>query len=724
MQVRGLESNSCYVFELPDPPAKKLIYGWDKPIEEQYWVRPYQYTDEEYYRLTPDEQDEVFETEDLRCREGFWFMNKGEPVYLTGDNYFYLTHWTSQGKHFSFIKNQTLDFYFYDFCEKDPKCFGSIELKPRQEGSTAKKLAIFVNRAIRTPYMHFAIQSKTGDDAKNVNFKGITQGYNNIPHMMKPRVRTEDAANELRFSRSAKKNTNKKGSADFDIDDAEDKAMYLDSWIDWKTTSVNGYDGKHIFMFILDEYFKWNGADVYETWKTVRRALGDKFEMWGKAFLLSTMGTDDEKEKVSEWAIQNGKKLWDESSYLEKDELGYTKSGLYRWFVYTTKSKRGTFLNKYGEVDEAEVLRVLMIERKNATDYRSRVTVIRQDPINPQEALATMSGADSIMFPNIHERLLERYNYLKDYEPTPERPVKYLQGKLEWVNNERFGKVKFIADAEGIKDSERGRFAIAYFPDIAGHGMANRVKEIGQDMFMPFADSPFVVGLDNVEYEEVQYGEGSKPAFHIKCKYNIHDPELSDVYCLEYFGRPEIPLYYEDVFKALFFYGAKINIERQSAQSLFFALRVNGMKGFIMKRPSTNQWNKKTDKDTALGNPTSARSIQAGLEYCENYFSPPNPEFNDNEKDNLKYFWFDRTLKQFIDIPNKDIKKYDLVSSMIQTEFASQLVKKRRIIEAHQEIQNQSDDKPQREKITAIDYLFPIYKNGQIMTHGELNRRR
>lgn len=718
MQVRGLESNSCYVFELPDPPAKKLIYGHDKHVGDQFWVRPYSMSDEDFSHLSYERQSEIVELETIRRTEGFWFMNGGEPIYLTGDNYFFLTYFTSEGNHFDIIKNQVLDHYFYDYCEKDQFCFGSIELKPRQEGSTAKKQSIFLNKGTLTPYKHFGIQSKTGDDAKNVNFKGISQAFNELPYWMKPRVRSENIMTDLTFAQAAKKYAGKnKSSSGYNVEEGKDKELYLNTRIDWKSTEVKSYDGKHLFRYILDEFAKWENCDAYETWRTVKRALGDEFDMWGKAYLLSTLGTDDEKEKVSEQAIINGVKLWNESSFFEKDSLGYTQTGLYRWFIYTTRSKRGKALDKYGNVDEEMVHRTIAERLKNAPDARARRTIIRQDPRSPQEALATLSSDEGTIFPNIRERLEERHSYLKDYEPTEERPLKYIVCRLEWVNNERFGKVKFVPD-------EKGRFQIAYLPEIAGKGMGNRIKEIGQDIFIPFADSPYVVGLDNVEYEEVQYGEGSKCSFHIKIKYNIYDPELSDVYCLRYSGRPDIPTLYEDIYKALFLYGAKINIERQSAQSLFFALKVNGMKGFIMKRPASNQWNKRTDKDTALGNPTSPRSIQAGLELCENYFSPPNAETNDNEKDNLKYFWFDETIKQFLDFNMKNKTKYDDVSSMIQTEFASQLVKKRRIIEAHQEIQNQSDDKPQREKITAIDYLFPIYKNGQIMTHGELNRRR
>lgn len=711
MQVQGLDSNSIYTFELPDPPSKKLIVGYNEHIADQYWKRPYTFTDEEFSHFSYERQSEIDEIEAFRCEHGYWFMNQGEPFYLTGDNYFFLTHWTSEERHFSFIKNQAYDFYFYDFCEKDEHCFGSAEMKPRQEGSTAKKLAIYVNRAIRVRGKHFGIQSKTGDDAENVNFRGIKEGFSNIPYFMKPRVKAEGVSSELSFSQPAKRYTRTKTSTQYDNTAFTDKSMYLNTYIDWKTTKVKAYDGKHLYRYIQDEYFKWENADAYETWLTVRRALGDEFEMWGKAFLLSTIGTDDEKEKVSEDAILSGIKLWNGSSYAEKDSMGYTSTGLYRWFIPTYRSKRGKVLDKYGNVDEEYVKRVLMERRNKEKDPRRRKTLIRQDPMNPQEALSTMGDVGGT-FVNIEQRLLDRMNFLKDYEGTPERPTKYRVGNLKWVD-QPFGRVRFEDDPEG-------RFSIAYFPSVAGHGMENRFKEIGEGRYAAYSDSQFVIGLDPIEYNEVQYGKGSEAGFHVKLKYNIFNPELSDIYCLEYLGRPNIPIFREDLFKAILFYGAKVSIERQSAQALFDEMIRSGLRAFILRRQVS--WNKKTDKDKSFGNPTSQRSINIGLEYIENYFSEPNPELNENEKDNLQYFWFDRTIKQCLEYSIKEKVKFDLVSSMMQTEFASKSTKKYDPMKAREEQEQLRN--PNRKSL--IDYLYPIQVKGEFVTHqsfDDLNAR-
>lgn len=706
MLIQGLESNSCYTFEIPDPPAKKLIAGHDNHIADQYWVRPYQFTDDEFYHLSNERQTEIIEQEFLRCNyDGYWFKNYGEDIYINPDNYFYLTHWTNEGKYFRFIKNQTLDFHFYKFCEDDPYCFGSCELKPRQEGSTAKKQAIYVNRAINTPQKHLGIQSKTGDDASKVNFLGIMNGFQGLPHFMKPRVKAEGVAGELNFSQASKRYTSRKGKTDFDSEESEDKARYLNTRIDWKTTTVKAYDGKHLFRYIGDEFFKWESANAYDTWFTVKRALGDEFEMWGKAFLLSTIGTDDEKEKVSQEAIDNGIKIWNESSTAERDNLGYTKTGLYRWFIPTYRSKRGSVLDKYGNVDEKYVKRVLMEKRNNEKDPRRKIILIRQDPMNPQEALSTMSTTST--FANIQERLTEHYNMLVDYVPTPERPVKYRRGNLHWINNERFGRVRFI-------DDPNGRFLIAFFPDIAGGDKTNHFKEIGINQYAPFGYTQFVIGLDPVDFKNVQYGEGSNPAFYVKLRYNYANPEMSNIYCCEYMERPDLATFHEDVFKTMFFYGAKLHIERQ-LQVLFQEVKQVGCKAFLMTRPDSSKWNRKTDKDNDYGTPRSPQTMQIGCELIENQFTPPNAEQNENVTDNLKNFWFERGIKQLMDFDPNNAIKFDLVSAMIQTELGSQGIKK--YLPKQQMKVNPNAKSP-------IDYLFPAMVNGQTVTHASIKEQR
>jgi len=697
-----------YKIEIPDPPSKKYILGHDKHIADQVFTPTYTLTDKEFDRLSHEQQSEIVEIENERCANGYYMYINGNATYIPPDFHFWMNFYTIDGKKPDYIENQRGDFVFYEYVENDSQCYGSLELKPRREGCTHRKLSKMLNKARLSYDQHFGILSKTGDDAQEMNFGNLVKAYARMPIWMKPTISGEfPPKTTLTFATPAQRATMKNKSK-FQVL-GEDS---LNTYIDWANTSEIAYDGFKLKYLLFDESAKWTRADAYKAWITHKKCLEDGYDIIGKCWMLSTIEGDEDKD-ASAKSIQNFIKLWNESNPNDRNSMGRTSSGLYRWFIPAQLSKRGKspltgipLVDKYGNVDEAEVLKLIQIEIDSKKTPQEKLLVRRQNPRTVQEAISTIGTGTT--FVNIQERLVERHKFLENYKGTPERPLKYRTGRLEWLNNERFTKAVFRDDPSGL-------FNIAYLPNIAGAGMDNKVKEITDGRFMPFSDSPFVIGLDPIEYEEVQYGDGSKAGFHVKCKYNIFNPELSDVYCLEYLGRPDIPSFREDLYKAMFLYGARINVERQASKALFEALELNGMKSFILKRQLS--WNKKTDKDKSPGTPTSPRSIQTGLEYIENYFSPPNPELNENEKDNLEYFWFDRTLKQCMDYDIREKVKFDLVSSMMQTEFASQFLGKRFILKAREQQENNLRN-PNR--ATLIDYLYPVYVNGEVVTHNSL----
>ena len=88
---------------LPEVPEHIEDWGTSDPLK-QYWRRrdlPSHLEQVEYDKegnaLLDGKQREYALEEVRRCKEGFWFMNKGVPTYITGKNYFYL-QWWKQGK--------------------------------------------------------------------------------------------------------------------------------------------------------------------------------------------------------------------------------------------------------------------------------------------------------------------------------------------------------------------------------------------------------------------------------------------------------------------------------------------------------------------------------------------------------------------------------------------------------------------------------------------------
>lgn len=157
------ESFPCYI---PKIPPKELILFSNLPKEEQYWRRtplPKYYIErvlEEEYKqknelelvLTGQRKkvtyvDSVLERyrrqEWWRRVNGVWFMNEGEPTYITGHHYFYLQwskfdHPSNEGypNYYEFSRD---NFYIRDWCENNPCSLGYIMIASRGTGKCLGK---------------------------------------------------------------------------------------------------------------------------------------------------------------------------------------------------------------------------------------------------------------------------------------------------------------------------------------------------------------------------------------------------------------------------------------------------------------------------------------------------------------------------------------------------------------------------------------------------------
>src|SRR5688572_25270648 len=114
VNIQGLECNippEGYVYNVVTKQLESRdIYKRSENIEDQYWERfslPKWYKsvlkEEENYEKKKkdgdpnfyDKQYEEFKSQEWDRRlNGFWFMNNGKPVYLTGSHYMFLQWWS------------------------------------------------------------------------------------------------------------------------------------------------------------------------------------------------------------------------------------------------------------------------------------------------------------------------------------------------------------------------------------------------------------------------------------------------------------------------------------------------------------------------------------------------------------------------------------------------------------------------------------------------------
>ena len=127
------------------PSTPKSIRFSDRPQRDQKWIR-YNVHDElmkfdKYYgkeKNIESKINEVFlrrkgfiDSDFKKIEEGDWFMNDGEPIYISGGYYFFLQHYylPEDGVYPNFRMPQRDYFLWLEACYADYRCVGSLLLK-------------------------------------------------------------------------------------------------------------------------------------------------------------------------------------------------------------------------------------------------------------------------------------------------------------------------------------------------------------------------------------------------------------------------------------------------------------------------------------------------------------------------------------------------------------------------------------------------------------------
>ena len=133
----------------PIPPLNE-IDGYDLPKKDQKWRRPILPDDDEILEYSESERDELIYRETKRRIYGHWVFINGEPTYLTGDYYTYLTYWfigaETEGGLPEYRRANRIWEYVADICENDPNCYGMIALCQKRDGK-----ALSLDTDIPTP---------------------------------------------------------------------------------------------------------------------------------------------------------------------------------------------------------------------------------------------------------------------------------------------------------------------------------------------------------------------------------------------------------------------------------------------------------------------------------------------------------------------------------------------------------------------------------------------
>ena len=579
--VHVFEKNKWQKLEYPKELVKlKNIFDWRAYPEEakEQW---YDYIDEEFKRRD----------------EGFWFMNNGEPTYITGSHYMYLQWSKIDVGAPDFREANRLFFIFWEACKADKRCYGMCYLKNRRSGFSFMSSAETVNLATISSDSRYGILSKSGADAKKMFTDKVVPISVNYPFFFKPIQDGMDRPkSELAYRVPASKFTRRKITAN----EKQEELVGLDTTIDWKNTGDNSYDGEKLNLLVHDESGKWERPDnILNNWRVTKTCLRLGARIVGKCMMGSTSNSLDK-------GGNNFKKLYDDSDVTSRNRNGQTKSGLYSLFMPMEWNYEG-FIDEYGQPvfnstdndvygPDGELIDIGVIDHWNneaeglKQDQDALNEFYRQFPRTEEHAFRDETKNSIFNLVKIYEQI--------DYNEELNRSLGVTTGSFQWVNGVKDTNVIFYPDPQG-------RFKISWMPDAHLQNKVitkNGVKYPGNEHMGAF-------GCDSYDISGTVDGRGSNGSLHGLTKFSMESAPANQFF-LEYIARPQTAeIFFEDILMALVFYGMPLLAENNKPR-LLYHLKRRGYRGFSMNRPD-KVWNKLSITEKEIGGmPNSSEDIK------------------------------------------------------------------------------------------------------------------
>ena len=594
------------------------------------------------------------ENEFDRREYGYWFVNNGEPCYVTGSHYMYL-QWTKIDVGLpDFRESNRIFFIYYEACKADKRCFGMVYLKNRRSGFSFMSAAEIVNQASMSKDARFGILSKTGDDAKKLFTDKVVNISNNYPFFFKPIQDGMDRAKtELAYRVPASKITKKNMSR---VDD-EDDMDGLNTTIDWKNTADNSYDGEKLRMLIHDESGKWMVPNkILNNWRVTKTCLRLGSKIIGKCMMGSTSNALDK-------GGAQFKSLFEDSNPGERNANGQTKSGMYNLFIPMEWNFEG-YIDEYGmpvfhtpkspiRGVDGEKIKIGVIDywENEVESLKSDADALnefyRQFPRTESHAFRDESKASIFNLTKIYQQI--------DYNQSLMRDRVLTRGYFHWKDGKKDSTVVWTPD-------NKGRFLISWFPPAQ---MQNNVIKRG-DKFYPGNEHVGSFGCDSYDISGVVGGGGSNGALHGMTKFNMDDAP-SNFFFLQYVARPQTAeMFFEDVLMACCFYGMPVLAENNKPR-LLYHFKNRGYRAFSMNRPDKEKHKlSKTEKELG-GIPNSSEDVkQSHASAIETYVEKNvgiDLEGTYRDSDEMGNMYFTRTLEDWARFDINNRTKFDATIS-------------------------------------------------------------
>ena len=629
---------------------------------------------EQYWRRTPipvgvsvdsvDAYTEYILEEFRRRREGIWFMNNGEPVYLTGAHYFAL-QWCKMedsGGYMDFRFAQLEMFYHTEACLIDNRCIGQFFVKSRRTGYTYEKICRMLDEATSNNNANFGITSKSDEDAKKA-FAKFSYAYLNLPFFFRPVVRgKEDSKVFLEFAKPSNMSKEAKKKRDTHTDD------YLNTKIDFQPTNEGSYDGQKMFRYLADEASKWTkGRSFLNHWGQVSPTMDEGGKIVGKAFVGSTVA-----------AMKDGgfefRSLYYQSLISKRDGVtNRTPSGLYSFFLPAHKNM-AEFTDKYGvchtdlqhgesfinvegvkkTMGSIKYLEAQRSSKRKESDIAYN-DELRAFPMTIDEAFR--DELDNALF-NV-EKINEQisFNLNNDIDKT------LVRGNFSWQDG--------IPDTKVVwNPNPKGKFLVNWIPEEFmrnlremkagwnGYSFAPLNEDIGAFGCDPYDISGVVDGRAKKSLKDNDNSGGSKGALSGVTGFTLSNAP-SNSFFLEYISRTQTSeIFFEDVLMACVFYGMPILVENNKPR-LLYHFKNRGYRNFAITRFDKAANRLSVTEREIGGIPNSSEDvIQMHSSAIESYINKHVGIIN--EDGDFGSMSFNKTLQDWLEFDIRDRRKYDL----------------------------------------------------------------
>lgn len=507
--------------------------------------REHQYTNAQ--KEWKERQDKLFET-------GVYAYINGIVTFIPGSYWCYTNFWTLEnGEKPEYREDDRKFFLFHEYLRLGTNCLGLTRLKGRRQGATSIAMFFMWFIAGRKEHQLCGLTSFTDTAAQDAFQRMFMYGFK----AMLPCFQADfdsDSENFIRFVKPVDRK--KKGVLAV-------KREGLNSYCDFKPNAINSYDSNRQSYNVPDEAGKRSRINITSYWSRLYKTLLVGMNKVGFVYMPTTVGQKKE-------GGENYKVLYKNASQYEIDENTGLQVGvntinrLVQFFMSAANCYAGC-IDKFGNsVTDDPVVPILSNDGKWITEG-ARTIILRERarlsgeqlmehrrdyPLDEFDAFSFESGSCEFNEENIRVQL----QYLEDNKG------KYFlrQVRLYWEQ---------ILEIDPLRNINRYREIVKFADDAKGDWLLyempkseNNFKIVGGH-FEPENILDYGIGVDT--FKGGFSINGSQGTICVGKKSSVEQGEEKGMYpVMFYVGRPRlVQHFYEEVRKACFWYGCKVNYE-------------------------------------------------------------------------------------------------------------------------------------------------------------------